>query len=298
MNKRKKLIIAILVIILIGLIGILSFIIGNNINTDYKNIQIEQKSISKQNKDKINSPKSIKNQLDDNNYYILAYMKLDNLSLNHLLSGTKEWQASSTNATNTNYAFIKYKNQLYIGDNSQSNEGLTKLITVNKDNVVISHLEGANANTPHYEYKYKNITYKKQDLINQFIHSQDDITKIKQITKNMKNNEAAATKEYADEMSENNNIMSSQVDTNNLSQDQFEKWAKVAYKQTGQSYADTQYHVDNGNQELSFYVMASTGDHITIYKTYRLNNGKLQETYGRGDDNADWTDVNVPYPGN
>lgn len=204
MNKIKKVTVTILIIITIILIGILALLIGSNISI---NDNKETKSnIVKQSKTN-NSSQSIKDKLNNNDYYVLAYMKLDGLTLDKLLNGSKEWSNlddGPRNPENTNYAFIKNKGQLCIGDNSQSNEGLTKLIKVNQDNVIIAHLEGENSSTPHYRYTYKDITYHKNDLINQFIHSQDDINKIQQITKNMKNNEVTATKQWNGKDNDNN----------------------------------------------------------------------------------------------
>ena len=116
-----------------------------------------------------------------------------------------------------------------IEDNTGSHEGATRLIQVSDNDVTIAHLEG-NSNEDHADFKYKNINYSKQKLIDQFIHSKKDMNKLQQITANIEKNKAAAIHDFQKEDSLSSSTNNKNVDAKNLTEFQLINWVKAAGK--------------------------------------------------------------------
>lgn len=280
--------------------------------------QHSSKSSAVVSKSSTNSPNEVYGQkLNDNNFYVLAYAKLDNKSLDTLLAGSKEWkplQDGPYSNSQANYAFcIQDGNGTCIDDNTDSNEGATKLVKISKNNVTISHLEGNSPDTPHYKYKYKDITYSKKELIQQFIHSKEDINKLQQITKNMEKNESSATNDFQEQKTDDNSTRSSsyEVDTTKLNKQQVNNWvykALITTDYTGTNkppmsdFIFAQYLDDDSNDlEICVKTKANTPQNknnndkrITLY---RINSAGVLQENDESLGGGNWEDTNVPYPG-
>ena len=249
-------------------------------------------------------------KISNDEFYVMAYAKNEHLTLDKLLSGSKNWVFPSASMDDPGYAFYKEDNYNCIGDSSGSNEGATHLINVDNNNVTIAHLESTAPKQDHAEFTYQNLTFSKQDLIKEFLTSKNQVNELAQITQNMKNNENQATKDIAktdDDSSSSSQSNNGNVDTKNLTTQQVCDWIKAYCHSDGSNIDVDPQEMGNPSDHDGYAVFEvwtkdEDGNRQLAGDYYRVDkNGNLQIAGQAATDdmNSDqWQDTNFPYPGN
>lgn len=260
------------------------------------------------------SVNNINQKITNDEFYVLAYAENEHLSLDKMFSGSKTWNFPSASIDNPNYAFCNENGYRCIADSSGSNEGETRLIRVNSQNVIIAHLESSTPKQDHAEFTYHNLVFSKQALTKKFLTSKDKIDELSEIAKNMNKNSSQATQDLnRDDSSSSSDHSQNEVDTKNLTAQQVNEWAyqavlKICYDQNNDkppmnSFDFEQSKDDSGCVEVMVHENhdsdwmkrhnAMSGVHPTI-AIFRIDaQGNLQQNNG-----GDWKDTNFPYPGN
>lgn len=294
MNKKKNIVIAILLIIVICLLGFLAFVIGNKIGdkSNDNSVAITKNRTVKSSKDVANhftSSDKLKNKLDDNDYYVLATIKEINTNSPHFRLDLKTLNQDAQHWTLKGDCFrLGRQNDGKMGIIPNGNGAGDEFISIDKNNVTVAHMGGGKDNASDY---WMNQTFRKKDLVNEFIKSDDDVTLLKQTVVSLRKNNQTFNDSVSQESKES-------VDTKNLTESQFKKWVEKAYNGT-----DYLMEFDDQNQYPEIHVYHDNGvGNAVIDVTYRVNgDGNLQKVIGfnaQPDNNNDWQDVNVPYPGN
>lgn len=248
-------------------------------------------------------------KISNDEFYVMAYAKNEKIDLDKMLNGSKTWTFPSASIDDPSYTFCKEKNYYCVGNSSGSNEGETRLINVDNDNVTIAHLEAKTSKQDYAETTYQNLTFSKKSLISEFLTSKDKVNELAEITQNMKNNENQATKDInqGDSDSSSSSQSNGNADTKNLSTQQVCDWIK-AYCQSDGSNVDVDPEEmgspsdHDGYAVFEVWTKDEDGNRQLAGDYYRVDkNGNLQVAGQAGTDdmNSDmWQDTNFPYPGN
>lgn len=254
------------------------------------------------------SMNNINQKITNDEFYVLAYAENEHLNLDKMLSGSKTWNFPSASIDNPNYAFCNENGYRCIADSSGSNEGETRLIRVNNQNVIIAHLESSTPKQDHAEFTYHNLVFSKQALTKKFLTSKDKIDELSEIAKNMNKNSSQATQDLnRDDSSSSSEHSQNEVDTKNLTAQQVCHWIQAYCQSDGSNVNVSPREVGtpsdhDGYAVFEVWVTNDNGDNQLAGDCYRVDkDGNLQEAARTAIDgmNSDqWQDTNFPYPEN